>query len=171
MWIYINKQELCQSCKSGVLTTIKIIPSLSEEIPLALVNRIKQEFNVVVISKQRFGLYTVVTSKYILANVSLTHPSSVQQAINLMPICSLHVCQQSSHMFQWPFLSCCCSLVRLWLPSFFWWMLGLWISFWLWGYRVCLKHELTLQTEKYCYCWYFLWKCESRRFSLGSVKK
>lgn len=119
VWIYINKQELCQCCKSGVLTTIKIIPSLSEEIPLTLVNRIKREFNVVVISKQRFGLYTMVTSKYILATVSLTHPLSVQQAINLMPICSLHVCQQSPHMFQWPFLSCCCSLVRLWLPIIF----------------------------------------------------
>lgn len=49
MWISINKQELCQGCKSEVLTTMEIIPSLSEEIPVTLVNRIKWEFNFVVI--------------------------------------------------------------------------------------------------------------------------
>lgn len=49
MWTSINKHALYQGCKSSVLTIIKIIPSLSEEIPLTLVNRIKWEFNLVVI--------------------------------------------------------------------------------------------------------------------------
>lgn len=58
----------------------------------------------------------MVTSKYIFANISSTHSSSVQQAVKLMPICSFHMCQQSLHMFQGPLLSC---LVRLWLQAFF----------------------------------------------------
>lgn len=98
MWISINKYALHQGCKSSVLTIIKIIPSLSEEIPLTLVNRIKWEFNFVVIleNKQRFGLYTTVTSKCVFANISSTHPSSVQQAMKLMPSCSFCMCQQQS---------------------------------------------------------------------------
>lgn len=78
MWISINKQELCQGCKSGVLTTIKIIPPLSEEVRLTLVKRIKWELNfvVIILHKQRFCRFTMVTT----ANISSIHPSSIHQA-------------------------------------------------------------------------------------------